>query len=271
VDSTQGAFVWCLAEYNRHHVMNESDESDESDMQRLICFGDSITQGHIGSAYVERIAAALPGVDVVNAGIDGDTTLNLARRIDADVIARQPSLVSIMVGLNDFGTAYGERLSRAYYRTLKRVPIIIDIPTFEALYTGLITRLQRAHIPVVLMTPTTLGEVPDTPGQMILDGYVQVIHTLAMRWHVPVIDVRAAFVQAMRNNPRPGPEYHLWMVPLDQWRISRGSSYQSIAQQRGFDLLVDGVHLSAQGADLVAQTALPTLRQLLTITASVRP
>lgn len=239
-------------------------------MQRLICFGDSITQGHIGSAYVECLATALPDVEVINAGIDGDTTLNLARRIDSDVIARQPSLVSIMVGLNDFGTAYGERLSRAYYRTLKKVPIAIDIPTFETLYSGLITRLQRAQIPVVLMTPTTLGEVPDTPGQMILDGYVHVIHTLAMRWHVPVIDVRSAFVQAMRTNPRPGPEYHLWMVPLDRWRISRGSSYQSIAQRRGFDLLVDGVHLSAQGADLVAQTALPTLRQLLQITASTR-
>lgn len=237
-------------------------------MQRLICFGDSITQGTIGAAYVDALATELPGVEVINAGIDGDTTLNLARRIDTDVIGRRPSLVSIMVGLNDFGTAYGERLSRAYYRTLKKVPIAIDIPTYEALYAGLIMRLQQAHIPVVLMTPTTLGEMPDTPGQMILDGYVQVVHKLSMQLHVPLIDVRTAFVHAMRRNPRTGPEYHLWMVPLDRWRIARGSSYHQISQQRGFDLLVDGVHLSAQGADLVAQTALPTLRQLLQISGT---
>ena len=40
-------------------------------MPRLICFGDSITQGRIGSSYVDMVRTALPGVDVVNRGIDG--------------------------------------------------------------------------------------------------------------------------------------------------------------------------------------------------------
>lgn len=232
-------------------------------MPRLVCFGDSITQGSIGAAYVAKIAQALPHVDVLNRGIDGDTTFNLLRRVEHDVIAAQPDVVSIMIGLNDFGTAYGERLSRAYYRLLKHVPISIDIPVFEAMYAAVIERLLRAHITVVLFTPTTLGEMPDTPGQALLDGYVAAIYRLARHYHVPIVDVRAAFVQALRARPFAGPVYHLWRVPLDNLAIRGGDTYDAIAQRRGFQLLVDGVHLSDAGATLVAHTVLPTLQQLL--------
>jgi lysophospholipase L1-like esterase len=230
-----------------------------------MCFGDSITQGTIGAAYVDLLAAALPGVRVVNAGVDGDTTYNLLDRLETAVIAAKPDLVLVMVGLNDFGTAYGERLSRAYYRVLKRVPLAIDVPTFEAFYDGILTQLQRAGIPAVLCTPTTLGELPDTPGQHMLDAYARVVATLAGRYGLPWIDVRAAFVDALRRDPRRGPVYHLWMVPLDAWRISRGSSYEQISTRRGYQLLVDGVHLNASGARLVAETVLPTVRTLLKV------
>ena len=229
----------------------------------LICYGDSITQGTIGAAYVDLLAAALPDTRVINAGIDGDTTYNLLLRLERDVLAHAPDVVLIMVGLNDFGTAYGERLSRAYYRVVKKVPLPIDVPTYEAFYAGLIERIQQAGIPLLLCTPTTLGEVPDTPGQHMLDGYVRVVQRLAARYGVTLVDVRAAFVDALRRDPRHGPIYHLWRVPLDAWRIRRGSSYDAIAARRGYQLLVDGVHLNRTGAALVAETVLPTLQTVL--------
>jgi lysophospholipase L1-like esterase len=97
-------------------------------MKKLVCFGDSITQGTIGDAYVRHIAAQMQHLEVINAGIDGDTTYNLFQRLDTAVLQHNPDAVLIMVGLNDFGTAYGELLSRLYYRRLKKVPIAIDIP-----------------------------------------------------------------------------------------------------------------------------------------------
>jgi lysophospholipase L1-like esterase len=232
-------------------------------MKTLVCFGDSITQGSIGDAYVRHIAMQMPHVNVINAGVDGDTTYNLFERLDTAVLRHNPAVVMVMVGLNDFGTAYGERLSRVYYRRVKKVPITIDIPAFETLYDGIIHRLLRAGITTVLCTPTTLGEIPDTAGQFILDGYVRVVKDLAQRHDLTLIDVRAAFVQAMRSDPRVGPEYHLWRVPIDAWRVSRGTPYDQISLQRGFNLLVDGVHLNGNGASLVARTVLPTLQQLL--------
>ncbi len=232
-------------------------------MKTLVCFGDSITQGSIGDAYVRHIAEQMPHINVINAGVDGDTTYNLFQRLDAAVLSHNPAVVLVMVGLNDFGTAYGELLSRVYYRRIKKVPIAIDIPAFETLYEGIIHRLQRAGILTVLCTPTTLGEIPDTAGQFILDGYVRVVKQLADRHGLTLIDVRERFVKAMRADPRFGPEYHLWMVAYDAWRVRRGTSYEQISALRGFNLLVDGVHLNVNGASLVAQTVLPTLLQLL--------
>jgi len=233
-------------------------------MTTLVCLGDSITQGHIGYAYVDQLRARFPTVRIINAGIDGDTTLNLWHRIERDVLAHQPDVVTIMVGLNDFGTEFGEPLSQAYYRLLKKVPIRIGIATYAALYRAIVARLQRAGCRVVLLTPTTLGELPDTAGQAILDGYADVVRTVATSFAVPLADVRAAFVREMRAHPRVGHEYHLWMVPYDQWRIRYlGRSYAQIAEQRGQRLLVDGVHLNLAGATLVAEVVAPVVQPLL--------
>ena len=233
-------------------------------MRTVVCFGDSITQGHIGYAYVDRLRSAMPDVRIINAGIDGDTTLNLWKRIEHDVLAHQPDIVTMMIGLNDFGTKYGERLSRAYYRYVKKVPIAIDIPTYAAMYRAIIMRLQAAGCQVVLLTPTTLGEMPQTAGQAILDGYTDTVRQLAHQYGLPLADVRQAFLRELHAHPRVGQEYHLWMVPYDQMRIRWfGQSYDAIAHARGQRLLVDGVHLSALGAQIVADTVLPVLQPLL--------
>lgn len=233
-------------------------------MTTLVCLGDSITQGHIGYAYVDQLQARFPDVRIINAGIDGDTTLNLWHRLERDVLVHQPDVVTIMVGLNDFGTEFGEPLSQAYYRLLKKVPIRIGISTYAALYRAIVMRLQRAGCRVVLLTSTTLGEMPETAGQAILEGYVDVVRDLAAHFDVPLADVRAAFMREMRAHPRVGHEYHLWMVPYDQWRIRYlGASYAQIAAQRGQRLLVDGVHLNLAGAMLVADVVAPVLQPLL--------
>jgi lysophospholipase L1-like esterase len=55
-------------------------------------------------------------------------------------------------------------------------------------------------------------------------------------------------------------------VARDEWNIQRGvTTYAQITQDRGFHLVVDGVHLSEAGAQSVAQTVLPTLKQLLNV------
>ena len=78
---------------------------------RVVCFGDSVTgvYYHTGSrrAYADMLAVALRrtyprAVSVtINAGVSGNTTRDALARIDRDVLAHRPTLVTVMFGLND--------------------------------------------------------------------------------------------------------------------------------------------------------------------------
>jgi len=70
----------------------------------IICFGDSITFGY-GAQTQESYPVVLSKmieIPVINAGIDGDTTTEALRRFDSDVLERDPLLVIIEFGGNDF-------------------------------------------------------------------------------------------------------------------------------------------------------------------------
>ena len=231
----------------------------------LVCFGDSLTEGTIGASYVDLLRERLPGARVVNAGINGDTTLNLLRRVERDVAPQRPDLVVVQVGLNDVGTAYGEPAIRPYYGLTKRVGIPITPRRFARIYRRLIAALRACTgARLALCTLTTLGERPDAPIQPTIDAYSTIVRALAAQEQLALIDVRAAFSAAIAADPRDGPGYHIWTPVLDWGAIRwRGRSYADLGQRRGYRLLCDGVHLSAAGAALLAETILPCARELL--------
>lgn len=72
--------------------------------KNIICFGDSITFGY-GAAPQDAyplVLAKMTDIPVINAGIDGDTSLEALRRLRTDVLEREPLLVIIEFGGNDF-------------------------------------------------------------------------------------------------------------------------------------------------------------------------
>jgi acyl-CoA thioesterase-1 len=77
----------------------------------LVCFGNSLTAGY-GATTPGRDdkAKSYPAflqkkvnIPVINAGVSGDTTADGLARIDADVISKNPQIVIIELGANDFG------------------------------------------------------------------------------------------------------------------------------------------------------------------------
>lgn len=70
----------------------------------LIAFGDSLTAGYgaqAGEDYPSRLSALI-GTAVINAGVSGDTTASALARLDGDVLARDPRIVIVGLGGNDF-------------------------------------------------------------------------------------------------------------------------------------------------------------------------
>lgn len=69
----------------------------------IVCLGDSITHGYgatKGNDYVSVLSRRL-GVEVVNSGVDGDTTERALARLDRDVLRLRPRLVIVELGGND--------------------------------------------------------------------------------------------------------------------------------------------------------------------------
>lgn len=70
----------------------------------LVCFGDSLTQGvgaGPGEDFPSLLAAVLP-IPVVNAGVAGETAADGLRRLERDVLSRDPRVVVVFFGGNDF-------------------------------------------------------------------------------------------------------------------------------------------------------------------------
>lgn len=69
----------------------------------LVCLGDSLTScGGTGGHYSHWLAAMLPEVRVIDAGIGGDTLDGGRARFDRDVLKHRPNVVLIALGANDF-------------------------------------------------------------------------------------------------------------------------------------------------------------------------
>jgi len=71
---------------------------------KLICIGDSLTFGyglHKNDKWVTLLGEKL-GWEVINAGINGDTSGGALSRLREDVINQKPDMVLIMTGGNDY-------------------------------------------------------------------------------------------------------------------------------------------------------------------------
>ncbi|WP_132210047.1 SGNH/GDSL hydrolase family protein [Kribbella steppae] len=147
------------------------------DPRRTLVFaGDSVTDcgrrtdpEALGNGYVRNLYDDLGArrPRIVNAGISGNRAVDLVSRWSTDVLAHEPSLVSVLIGINDTWRRYDE-----------------DDPTtaesFEASYRALLDPLT---CPVVLVEPFLL---PVKDGQEAwredLDPKLDVVRKLAVEY-----------------------------------------------------------------------------------------
>ena len=78
-------------------------ESARSNTEIIVCFGDSLTFGtgaDKGMDYPSQLAKMIRKT-VINKGIPGDTTTRALRRLNRDVLSKNPDLVLMTLGGND--------------------------------------------------------------------------------------------------------------------------------------------------------------------------
>lgn len=197
---------------------------------RIVFLGDSITQGGAGpNGYVTMIRQALDKkhtdlkLEVIGAGISGNKVPDLQRRVDKDVIAKQPTIVVVYIGINDVW--HGEK-----------DPARGTMPDeFEAGLKEVIGKCHDAGATVVLCTPSVIGEKLDgaNPLDAKLDQYSDISRKIAKELKLPLCDLRKAFLEHLKAHNKNNAEKGI--------------------------LTSDRVHLNLAGNQFVADTMLKTL------------
>lgn len=197
--------------------------------KRIVFFGDSITQaGANKGGYIQRIDSMLKvsgknsGYELIGAGIGGNKIYDLYLRMEEDVLAKNPDIVVIWVGVND---VWHKRTSGTG----------TDPDKFLRFYNAVIKKLRDKNIKVVLCTPAAIGEKTDFTNELDgdLNKYASFIRDLATKNDCRLIDLRKSFL-----------DYNL--------------KHNAANKESGI-LTTDRVHLNERGNQFVAEEMMKVL------------
>lgn len=191
------------------------------DKIKVIFFGDSITQAGVNpGGYIKRIdsMARTQGkmnYDFVGAGIGGNKIYDLYLRMEDDVIAKNPNVVVLYIGVND-----------VWHKASSGTGT--DADKFAKFYQAVIDKIKAKNAKIILCTPAVIGEKTDGSNQQDgdLTEYSKIIRGLAQKNSLPLVDLRKAFIDYNNKNNKENKD-------------------------RGI-LTTDRVHLNAIGNQLVA-------------------
>ncbi|MBL7742441.1 MAG: SGNH/GDSL hydrolase family protein [Chitinophagaceae bacterium] len=198
---------------------------------KIIFFGDSITQaGMQPGGYIARIDSMSKKegfsdkYEFIGAGIGGNKIYDLYLRMEDDVLAKNPDMVIIYIGVND-----------VWHKTSAGTGT--DADKFEKFYQAIINKLKAKNIKIILCTPAVIGEKTDfsNPQDGDMNQYSNIIRSIAAKNSLPLADLRKAFLHYnLKNN--------------------------SENKDRGI-LTSDRVHLNAKGNQLVADEMWKVIKQ----------
>ena len=132
----------------------------------VIAFGDSLTAGYgagDGEDWPSRLSAAT-GVEIINAGVSGDTTDAALARIESDVLQEDPRIVIVGLGGNDYLRGVPIDQTEANLRTIVRR--IHD--------SGAMVVLLGFRFPSLSANYETMYErVAEDSGALLIDGVLR--------------------------------------------------------------------------------------------------
>jgi lysophospholipase L1-like esterase len=170
----------------------------------ILFTGDSITdcgrnrdqKDNLGFGYAAFIAARLqtylasPELKIYNRGISGNRAKDLLGRVESDLLALEPTVVSILIGINDVWRRYDSKETTS-------------AEVFEENYRKILSQIQEkldAHI--VLLEPFLL-HVPDDryAWREDLNPKIDVVRRLAVDFNADLVPLDGLFAKAATQAP----------------------------------------------------------------------
>jgi lysophospholipase L1-like esterase len=198
------------------------------DGDRVVMIGDSITEQHLYSNYVEMwvtMRFAAWNITFRNVGIGGDTSGGGNSRFKRDVLIHKPTAMTVDFGMNDGGyTGFGEPRFGNYVKGLQ----------------GMADQAKAANIRVAWVTPQPLDTAEQ--GSTALTGYNLTLEKYSTD------GVKAI---AEKNHGVYVDQFHPYLAALDKARAAN-PKYERITSG-------DAVHPGGPGQALMAASILKGL------------
>jgi lysophospholipase L1-like esterase len=172
---------------------------------RIVFIGDSITDaerhrrayGPLGFGYVHFVAhwllAKYPdlNLDIANTGVSGDTVAQMATRWERDCLAYRPSVVSVLIGINDVWRSVMEPDSTS-----------LSPERYEITYDQLLLDVrQRCHCQIVLAEPFLFNSDPRDPVFETLQPYLNVVRALSEKHGAVLVPLQQKLNECMAQVP----------------------------------------------------------------------
>lgn len=164
------------------------------DGDRWMAVGDSITEGGTYQVWVYLYyATRFPGFDlaVMNGGVGGDSVYKVLQRHDWDIAPRQPSVVTLMLGMND--------VQRQFYAADATPRMIADrdaaIEAYGKRLRVLAKRIHDGGARLIFLTPSPFDDTADIASNRLsgvnggLARCADIVREIAAENDAPVIDL----------------------------------------------------------------------------------
>ncbi len=230
------------------------------DGDTVVFYGDSITAQRLYTRFVEDfVLTRYPQLDVrfVNAGVPGDTVSGgyagtMAERVQRDVAPLHPTVITVMLGMNDGGWGYDAEKSEE---------------TFQQGYVALIAALRKAapEAEIVLIRPTPYDEIThgtEFPGYAkTIDKLAGDVSTIAAQLKdagdkkIQLVDFHDPLVDSLERAKAKFPELAPLIVPDRIHPSATGHWIMAAALLSAWhvDPLVSRLELNVAEGDIVAK------------------
>lgn len=230
-----------------------------SENKVLVCIGDSITHGSVSENYVDILSDKLAdrGIDVVNAGINGELAYNVLQRT-GEVIMCDPDYITILIGTNDANGSLSEEKGMQQMKEMA-LPQMPTEEWYEENLTAVCEVLKtETDAKIALLSLPPIGEELDSIAYERTTEYSGIIKDTARRerlTYLPLHEEMTEFLIAEAH--KPGISYDSKKLTYIMYKgilyhFLLGKSFDDISSANGLLILTDFLHLNGTGAEMVA-------------------
>jgi lysophospholipase L1-like esterase len=160
---------------------------------KVAFLGDSITEGgaSVNGGYVRLTVSGLEAlgakVELIPAGVGGNTSRDMLARLDKDVLSKKPTWMTLSCGVNDVWHG----------------PTGCTLEEYQKNMTAIVDQAQAAGIKVLIMTATVIGEDKNESNNK-LATYNDWLRGFAAQRHLPVAEENGAFQAEVKKDQDAG-------------------------------------------------------------------